>query len=86
MLAPILESLKQPLDHCLSAFCELQQKINKYTKRSGDAKQSKRTTFWWDTKKLSIWWEFTERDTAMYQSHLASYKSTIDIALTTATL
>lgn len=77
MLAPILESLQNPLDHCLSTICELQKKINKCTKPSGEAKQSKWSAFRW---------EFTEKDTNMYRSDLASHKATIDLAVTTATL
>jgi hypothetical protein len=74
---PIFEGLQQPLDHCFWAFRELQMKICKYIKPTGDPRQSKWAAFRW---------QFTEKDTNVYRSHLASYKLTVDVALATANL
>jgi len=74
---PILGLLDEPMKNCFTAFVELQKKINKYTKRTGDINQS--------TWKRS-WWFFTEKDTNAYRVHLAAYKSTVTIALGAANL
>jgi hypothetical protein len=76
-LIPIFESLQQPLNHCFFAFCELQQKINKYTKPAGEINR---------TKWAAFKWQFTEKDANMFRDHLASYKLTVDVALATANL
>jgi len=74
---PVFELLDEPMNNCLTAFVELQKKINKYTKRTGAINES----YW----KRS-WWFFTEKDTNVYRVHLAAYKSTVTIALGAANL
>jgi hypothetical protein len=74
---PIFEGLQQPLDHCFWAFRELQMKVCKYTKPTGDIRRSKWAAFRW---------QFTEKDANSYRAHLASYKLTVDVALAAANL
>lgn len=72
---PVFETLQQPLDNCLSICKELSAKLEKYTKPAGGIRRSKRTAFRW---------QFTEKKTDTYRRHLAAYKSTVTIAITSA--
>ncbi|KAJ9251010.1 hypothetical protein DTO195F2_7945 [Paecilomyces variotii] len=76
---PMLESLQQPLDHCLFAFRQLQQKIGRYTKPASDGQVRMR-------KWTAFRWQFTEKEADVWREHLISYKLTLDVAIATANL
>ncbi|KAJ9241307.1 hypothetical protein DTO271D3_8388 [Paecilomyces variotii] len=76
---PMLESLQQPLDHCLFAFRQLQQKVGKYTKPASDGQVRMR-------KWTAFRWQFTEKEADVWREHLISYKLTLDVAIATANL
>lgn len=76
---PMLESLQQPLDHCLFAFRQLQQKVGRYTKPASDGQVRMR-------KWTAFRWQFTEKEADVWREHLISYKLTLDVAIATANL
>jgi hypothetical protein len=76
---PILETLQQPLDHCLFALQQLQLKISKYTKAASDGTVHMR-------KWTAFRWQFTEKDASAWKENLISYKLALDVAVATANL
>lgn len=78
-ILPILESLQQPLSHCLFALDQLQQKLDKYSRPASDGKIRMR-------KWTAFRWQFTEKDALFWRENLLSYKLTLDIAVATANL
>jgi hypothetical protein len=76
-LVPIFESLQLNLNNCCSVLIELSRKLIRYTNAAGEISRSR-----W----LAFRWQFTEKGVKEFRDHLAAYKMTVHLAISTATL
>ncbi|KUJ16412.1 uncharacterized protein LY89DRAFT_734507 [Mollisia scopiformis] len=74
-LVPIFESLQLNLDNCFSILMELSRKLIRYTNAAGEISKSR-----W----MAFRWQFTEKGVNEFRSHLAAYKMTVQLAISTA--
>ena len=72
-----LVTLQRPLENCANSLEDVTTLIKPFTKPTGDPKVSK-----W----RSVAWTFKEREIEVLRSQLMAYKSSLDVALSVASM
>ena len=73
----LLITLQKPLENCANSLEQVTTTIKPFTKPTGDPKTSK-----W----RSVAWTFKEKEIGVLRSQLMAYKSSLDVALSVASL
>ena len=73
----LLVTLQRPLENCANSLEQVTTTIRPFTKATGDPKVSK-----W----RSVAWTFKEKEIGVLRSQLMAYKSSLDVALSVASL